>query len=58
MKMKGSKIIKNMLKYAVYCLGFGMFQLSGATATFTEQWPVERKSIYSRPCQYEFDGMS
>ena len=38
MKRGGSKTIKIMLKYAVYCLGFGMLQLSNCCLEDLKTW--------------------
>ena len=38
MKRGGSKTIKIMLKYAVYCLGFGMLQLSNCCLEDLMTW--------------------
>ena len=58
MKKGGSKTIEIMLKYAVYCLGFGMLQLSNCCYEDLKTWsncnirlegiPLET-SIYSTP---------
>ena len=38
MKIGGSKISKIMLKYAVYCLGFGMLKLSNCCLEDLKTW--------------------
>ena len=37
-KTDGSKILTNMLKYAVYCLGFGMMQLFNCCLEGLKTW--------------------
>ena len=66
-EMGGSKTIKIMLNYEVYCLGFGRLQLSNCCFEDLKTWSncniglegiaLERMSIYSSHCQIPGDPL-